>query len=267
MMQKISTEKNGTKEEPLPDSDICPNCKNTGWEYYTKDGYEFAKECACGILKKQILSSRRRFADIPEAFRDMSLNTFRLDVYETEHGKKIASSACKAIKYWIDNLESMEERGMGLYIYSGTKGSGKTRMVASIANELMLKKNMQVKFATSMQVLTEIKSSWDKNENYTESSLLDFLSTTEILILDDFGTEQVKEWIGERFYQIINNRYVDKKITIFTSNISIEKLKYDSRISNRIKERTFQIPFPEESVREHIARKNAEELLRGIQSC
>ena len=204
------------------------------------------------------------FAEIPETFRDMRLNDFSLDAYKTADGRKAASSACKAIKYWLDNLESMEARGMGLYLYSNTKGSGKTRMAASIANELMTEKKMQVKFATSVRIINEIKRSWNKETRVTESNLIDFLSTTQILVLDDFGTEQVKDWIGERFYGIINYRYVEKKITIFTSNESISNLNYDDRITNRIKERTFQIPFPEESVRENIAKENMGELLRGM---
>ena len=119
-----------------------------------------------------------------------------------------------------------------------------------------------------MQILNEIKASWDRRNNphteLTESGLLSFLSTTKVLVIDDFGTEQAKDWIGERFYQIINSRYVDKKITIFTSNSKLDFLNYDDRITNRMKERTFQIPFPEESVREIIARNNIKELVNAI---
>ena len=83
-------------------------------------------------------------------------------------------------------------------------------------------------------------------------------------MIDEFGTELPKDWIGERFYSIINSRYQDKLITIFTSNLSLEALQYDDRITNRIKERTFQLPFPEESVRERIAEKNRKDLIEGI---
>ena len=261
---KKSTETNGTAEKNLKGSDVCPFCNNTGWEEVSKDGQGVFRECRCGIRQKQIMQGRLSFAEIPETFRGMRLNDFSLDAYKTADGRKAASSACKAIKYWLNNLESMEARGMGLYLYSNTKGSGKTRMAASIANELMTEKKMQVKFATSVRIINEIKRSWNKETRVTESNLIDFLSTTQILVLDDFGTEQVKDWIGERFYGIINYRYVEKKITIFTSNESISNLNYDDRITNRIKERTFQIPFPNESVRENIAKENMGELLRGM---
>ena len=90
--------------------------------------------------------------------------------------------------------------------------------------------------------------------------MLDDLIKAEILIIDDFGTEKAKDWISEAFYSIINGRYSDMKITIFTSNMSIGNLDYDKRITNRIMERNYIIPFPEESVRELIAQGNNEEL-------
>lgn len=210
------------------------------------------------------MSSRLSFANIPESFKEVRMSNFVETVYKDANNQNKIHTAVKAIKYWLDNFEAMKGRGMGLYLYSETKGSGKTRMAVSIANELIYEKKIQVKFSTSLQILSEIKASWGRDREYSESKLLDFLCTTKILIIDDFGTEQAKDWIGERFYQIINNRYVDKKITIFTSNSRLDLLKYDDRITNRIKERTFQIPFPEESVRDIIAKQNMMELVNGI---
>ena len=207
------------------------------------------------------MQNRLRFANIPEAFKDVRLSEFSIGVYKDEKSKNTIRNSCAAIKYWLDNLDSMRERGMGLYLFSQKKGSGKTRMAVSIANELIHKHGIAVKFATSMQIVNEIKSSWDKDNNLSESKLLDQLVTADILIIDDFGTEKAADWIGERFYSVVNGRYVDKKITVFTSNMSLDDLNYDDRITNRIKERNYLIPFPEESVREHIAESNRMEII------
>lgn len=249
----------------LTEDSVCPVCKNSGWEEYEKDGYIYCRECRCGIRQKQIMGSRLSFANIPESFKDMRLASFSLNAYESAEGRSKAETAVKAVSYWLEKFENMQERGMGLYLYSQAKGSGKTRMAASIANELIYGKQVQVKFATSLQILNEIKASWDKHEKgYSENRLLEYLSKTPILVIDDFGTEQAKDWTGERFYQIINSRYVDRKITIFTSNSGLDSLRYDERILNRMKERSYQIPFPEVSVRDIIAKQNMCELIKGI---
>lgn len=245
----------------------CPICCGTGWEVISDGGQGTYRECKCGLRQRQIMNRRLSFANIPESFKDVRMSNFDETVYKNTDSQNKIHAAVRAIIYWLDNFDTIQERGMGLYLYSETKGSGKTRMAASIANELIYEKKIQVKFATSLQILNEIKSSWDnRDREYNESKLLDFLCTTEILIIDDFGTEQAKDWIGERFYQIVNSRYVDKKITIFTSNSRLDLLKYDDRITNRIKERTFQIPFPEESVRDIIAKQNMRELANGIKN-
>lgn len=240
----------------------CPKCLNKGRYLVTdENGYEYAKECECGILRRQIMANRLRFANLPESLKDVRLNSFSVSVYRKD--KQTIRNACNAIKYWLDHFEEMKERGMGLYLFSEEKGSGKTRMAASIANELIHEKKVMVKFATSMQIISEIKSSWNKEHGVSESLLLDQLVTTEVLFVDDFGTEKATDWISEKFYSIINGRYVDKKITIFTSNMSLNDLKYDERITNRIKERNYLIPFPEESIREYIAEHNKAEILGG----
>lgn len=246
-------------------NDECPICHGTGLEMIPDGGQGTCRECKCGIRQKQIMNSRLSFANIPENFEDVRMSNFDEAVYKDADSQNKMCKAVGAINYWLKNFEDMQERGMGLYLYSETKGSGKTRMAVSIANELIYEKKIQVKFATSLQILNEIKASWDnRDREHSESKLLDFLCTTQILIIDDFGTEQTKDWIGERLYQIINSRYQDKKITIFTSNSRLELLEYDDRITTRIKERTFQIPFPEESVRDIIARQNMMELANEI---
>jgi len=267
-LQRISQIRMQKNSDKVPEvKDICPVCHNSGWEIITdQDGYEVYRKCKCGIYQRQIMQNRLRFAKIPENFKDMRLDSFDIAIYRSDTSRNEAAAALEGVKYWLNNFKIMQERGMGLYLYSEIKGSGKTRMAASVANEVIYKKNTQVKFATSLQILQEIKNTWDRqnNEGYTENKLLEDLARTQILIIDDFGTEQVKDWASERFYQIINGRYIDKKITIFTSNMSLDNLQYDDRITNRIKERTFQIPFPEESVRDIIAEDNLRELINGI---
>lgn len=243
----------------------CPECHGTGWVYWRDaEGIEYGRRCECGLVERQIMERKLSFANIPEAFADMELNTFCLDVYRKEDSRKTIRQACAAVKYYLDNLEDMKAAGMGLYLYSDTKGSGKTRMAAGIANELIRRYRMQVRFSGSMRIVQEIKATWDDRDR-KESDLLDALATVEVLVIDDFGTEIPKDWIGERFYAIINGRYQDKLPTIFTSNSSLEDLRYDERIVNRMKERTYQIPFPEESIRDVIAAENRKNLISGIQ--
>lgn len=227
----------------------CSLCNGTYW-IITEDGV--AKRCKCFESEKQ--KRRLRFANIPETYKDVTLGNFDKTVYKLAESRNSIQTAVELINVYIEDFIEYHEAGKGLYLWSQEKGSGKTRMAASIANELL--KVQQVKFATSMAILNEIRASWDKSKEYSESQLLDDLVNTDILVIDDFGTEQVKDWINEKFYHIINERYINRKVTIYTSNSEVEKLQYDRRIIDRVREKVYQVHFPEESVRERIAKVN-----------
>lgn len=182
------------------------------------------------------------------------LKDMRLSFYTKQESKDVVKAAIGLIKWYLDNLDKNVVDGKGIYFWSDTKGSGKTMIATALANELINNHKKMVKFATSIDILDEIKATFAPHSEVTESKLLSDLINTDFLVIDDFGTERATDWAGEKFYQIVNNRYINKKVTFFTSNFNLKTLKYDDRISNRIKERSYLVHFPEESVRDYKAR-------------
>lgn len=240
----------------------CPSCNGTFWiTKLDNNGCEVAARCKC--FKGEQSQRRLRFAELPKAYAGMKLVNFSHDVYQSSDTRKQIAMVKESASVYVTRYKEMLKAGRGLYLYSKTKGSGKTRLAVSIANELLDKK-VKVKFATSTKILQEIKRSWDGQTGYTESSLLDDLITVELLIIDDFGTEKVSDWVNEKFYHIVNERYINKRPTIFTSNDHLNDLTYNDRITNRIKEQSFIIHFPEESIRNYIATDNTKEMARMI---
>lgn len=87
-----------------------------------------------------------------------------------------------------------------------------------------------------------------------------------MLVIDDIGVERPSAWVNEKFYEIINGRMVEMRITFFTSNCEIENLLLDERIKNRIIKMALPVPFPEESVRTLLARAEKSELYKVLLS-
>ena len=248
-----------SEECGMTEDTVCPICNNTGWELYRdENGNEVAKECSCGIYQRQIQENRLKFATIPETYKDVRLKDVVVRYYEKQESKDVVKAALGFVKWYLDNLEKNIEEGKGIYFWSSVKGSGKTMLASALANELIHKYKRFVKFATSLDILDEIRATYNRphdSENESESKLLNDLVTAEFLVIDDFGTERASDWAGEKFYQIVNKRYINKKVTFYTSNYDLKTLKYDDRIQNRIRERSYLVHFPEESVRELKARQ------------
>ena len=260
-VNRIKLSMTNTRTTYSKNEGYCEKCRGTGWEFFVDDeGVKRTRECSCGMIKRELEERQRSFAEIPAVFRDLRLETFSTAVYTD---KTMINDAVGVIKYFMQNVEKMIDDGIGLYISSSTKGSGKTRMAASIANELMHDYGYPVKFATSIQIINAIKATWDKKNTESESALLAHLTRIKVLVFDDFGTESVKDWIGERFYHIINERYVNNLPTIYTSNYRLDQLEYDDRITDRILEKSLQVIFPEESVRKKIAEQRENEMLKA----
>ena len=242
----------------------CEKCRDTGWEMVKEpDGHEFCRECSCGYLQRHRLNGRLKFATIPKEFEGQTVDNFQTDCYSTAANRELAAMAQTIAKRYVEKFDEIQETGKGLYFYSRVKGSGKTRLAVSIANDLIEKKFIQAKFATTIQILDQIKATWGgirKNEE-SEQKLIHDIVSVPVLVIDDIGVEAVKDWINERFYNILNGRMIEKRVTIFTSNCKIEELNFDDRITNRIVKMALPVQFPDESIRTAIARKENDDLL------
>lgn len=242
----------------------CEKCRDTGWEMVKEpDGHEFCRECSCGYLQRYRLNGRLKFATIPKEFEGQTVDNFQTDCYSTAANRELAAMAQTIAKQYVEKFDEIQKTGKGLYFYSRVKGSGKTRLAVSIANDLIEKKFIQAKFATTIQILDQIKATWggiSKNEE-SEQKLIHDIVSVPVLVIDDIGVEAVKDWINERFYNILNGRMIEKRVTIFTSNCKIEELNFDDRITNRIVKMALPVQFPDESIRTAIARKENDDLL------
>ena len=214
----------------------------------------------CKCRERLIKQNKIKFADIPKEFSSLTINSFRVDWYKTKEGSQKALMAKKAAVNFIKNYNEMSKKGKGLYLYSYAKGSGKTRMAASIGNALVNTYGVGVKFTNTITLIDEIKATFDNNREYNQSQLIDAINRIDVLILDDIGTEKLSPWVNQVFYGLINYRTTAKKVTIFTSNCQIEELQHDARIKSRITDLAVPIAFPEEPIREYIAKSENENL-------
>ena len=264
------THSNGSGETAETKNYDCQKCRDTGFYEIERDGYTFMKECECGRLQREKIQRKLKFATIPKEFEGQTVDNFRTDCYSTPQAKELAQMAKLVAKRYVEKFSEIQETGKGLYFHSNIKGSGKTRLAVSIANDLITKNLVVAKFCTTIQILDQIRETWGGQDRSrpeqadTEARLMQDIVSVPVLVIDDIGVEQPKDWINERFYNIINGRMIEKRVTIFTSNFRMDELKLDDRIVNRINKMALPIEFPAESIRAAIARKENDDLLNRL---
>lgn len=198
---------------------------------------------------------RRVRSMMPFEFLNLTGSDFGWDKYQAD----ITKSKDIVNKY-ILHFPAFREKGMGLYICSGTKGSGKTMLSCCILNELTKRYVGSVKFVNALDFLEMTKKGYRGEENEVQS-----LYDAKVLVIDDIGVQMSKEWVETVFYRLINDRCVNRKPTIYTSNIPIDRLKMDERITDRIESTTFIINLPEESIRRKERQKEKAKLFSEIE--
>ena len=193
---------------------------------------------------------------IPFNYLDADSNKFKWDIYEED-----VAMQQRVAKSFIQGFDSYQKEGKGLYIYSKTKGSGKTFLACVLANEIMNRRDLSVKFISVPELLEMTKQSY---KDFAEKENTNKIYAAELLILDDLGAEIKKEWIDTELFRLIDYRYTNKRVTIFTSNISMESLKLNDRIVDRIFSMCIKLNLPEKSIRAMQADSENMKFLKGV---
>lgn len=212
--------------------------ENKGYIFEDPEGREFY--IRSGTLTHEETDFRKARSMIPFNFiglkgKDFDWNIYRKDVKKSKN----------YVNNFILKFEQFRERGMGLYIYSTTKGSGKTMLACCILNEISDRYPVSIKFINALDLLEMTKQGYKGDE----PEELKPLYTCSVLAIDDIGVQMSKDWINTVFYRLINVRYTDRLITIYTSNIATDALKMDDRIIDRIESTTYFVELPEVPVR------------------
>lgn len=177
-----------------------------------------------------------------------------------KYGSEDITMQKNIVNAFVVNFKDFQREGRGLYFYSSTKGSGKTMIACAVANEILKTHDISVKFISVTDYIELVKAKDDASREKINSIL-----EAGLLILDDVGAQvENKEWITTALFRLIDRRYVNHYPTLFTSNVRMEDLKTDSRISDRIYAVSVPVMMPEVNVRRQIADRQTKEFLKSV---
>jgi DNA replication protein DnaC len=183
------------------------------------------------------------------------MKEFRKDIKEWANVRKviIQSVFTPRIVQVIENLPDVphNRENFSSFIY-GPGGVGKTihgarLMIAYMKNNYLhpkinkdgLIENKTIFYSSCAELFSKLKSTYDPNSGVSEYDIIKDYLESDLLFLDDLGTDKISDWAYQTLYRIINYRYEYLKETIITSNFSLEELESklnDVRIPRRISE-------------------------------
>jgi DNA replication protein DnaC len=212
-------------------TDSCPLCLGAGMQVVPGKG---ARRCPCKLenARGRLLEAAR----IPRRYAECSLQN-----YYPSNGY---GSQMKAFNYAFQLVRTYPAVDRGL-LFMGPVGVGKTHLSVAILKGL-IEKGVPCLFYEFGSLLKEIQDSYNPISQTSELRVLSPVYQAEVLVLDELGASKPTDWVRDTMMQIINTRYNDKRLTIFTTNYMDARRNereeiLEERIGIRLRSRLFEM--------------------------
>jgi DNA replication protein DnaC len=183
----------------------CPLCDDTGWKPVEEHGVRRVVRCDC--WREQIGQHRLADANIPKRYQHCTLANFA--TYNESLEQAVANARRVAESFPVNT------RGL---LLGGQPGVGKTHLAVAVLKQVIQTSGARGLFYDTRDLLRVIRSTYDASIRTTELQVLRPVMTADLLVLDDLGAEKTSEWVEETMNLIVNTRYNEKRLTVFTSN-------------------------------------------------
>src|SRR5206468_9547194 len=93
-----------------------------------------------------------------------------------------------------------------------------THLAVATLKRAIRQTNARGLFFTTPELLTLIRSTYNSAIKSSEVDVIRPVMEAQLLVLDDLGAERPTDWVEETMNLIVNTRYNNRRVTIFTSN-------------------------------------------------
>ncbi len=204
----------------------CPKCGDTG--YLGEFGGEL---CSCRRLRKVQLM--REASGIQNAL-DQTFAAFDRKAFPDEEQYKRTLAAKKRCEQYADNLSAGGKLNL---VLMGESGLGKTFLLNCVADRA-IQLGVPAMVMTAFHMLGAMRDYHFGNT--AEGNLLAQMTSCELLLIDDLGSEPMLRNITvEYLFMLLNERMTRRLHTVIATNLTPVELqaRYNERVVSRLMDR------------------------------
>ena len=214
---------------------VCPLCSDLGW--VRRDvgvGHpDFGKPVRCSCREAE---DRARHAERAQAASNLKgrLLTKTFATFDCARSP-IVANACQKLRDFAETPDT--EKGWVALI--GTRGTGKTHLLAAVAN-LLISRGESALYVVEPDFLDYLRAGYGFDDaekvkvSESASRRMEDVRACPVLLLDDVGAGQRTTWTDEQLYRLLNFRYNEGLPTVVASNVTLDKL--EPRIASRLQD-------------------------------
>lgn len=230
--KKALLKKHGFSPDYLDNVFLCKDCKDTG--------YINNEKCHC--FKQSIVNVLYEQANLGTILYKENFHTFQTDYYDKQAFDPVLkitpfANITKIVAECKRFTQNFDIQYSNVLLYGNT-GVGKTFLANCIAKEL-LDTTHTVVYLTAFElfdILEKNKFSKVAEEKSDMGDKFHYILNSDLLIIDDLGTELVNSFSASQVYLCINERHLKQKSTIISTNLSLDDIAalYSERVFSRI---------------------------------
>ena len=225
----------------LDESPICPTCSGLGYVGSTM----------CDCLAELCRQEQKKELSFLSAGRE-SFDQFRLDYYSDRVDARLGFSPRSVMEKTYQNCRRYAmgfTMKAGNLLFSGNTGLGKTFLSACIARSVA-DQGFSVVYESAGHLFSALeKARFENNEENRRAAAK--YRECDLLILDDLGTELPGQFVTAALYSLVNDRLLENKPTIISTNLSEEELvrRYNPQIASRLRGSYRRMAFVGDDIR------------------
>lgn len=213
----------GYAPEDLEIRPICPLCEDSGYH----------NGVICNCLKQAFIDECYAQSNLTSVLEVENFLTFDESLFSE---KKINGNSPRQrvvqIRQRALNFVAEFETGTQHLLFVGGVGTGKTFLSHCVAKEL-LDRGRTVVYFTAYDLIEKFT---DITMGRTDRAWSELIWESDLIILDDLGSERSTEFAQNVLFNLINERIVRNKKMLISTNLSMTELKehYNNRIFSRL---------------------------------
>jgi len=207
----------------------CKDCRDTGF-IDSKPCHCFHRAKIHALYENSNLNEileKENFTTFSDKYYDDKTVHDNLSITPRENIRRIREICLDFIKHFDDTYDNL--------LFYGPTGVGKTFLTHCIAKELLDSAHTVV-YLTSLQLFDILeKNRFHKEDFNTIDEQVSYIINSDLLIIDDLGTELSNSFTVSQLYYLIEERHNNRRSTIISTNLSFSDLRerYSERIFSR----------------------------------
>ena len=220
----------------------CEKCKDTGYTEF--------KMCEC--MRKELIMLGYKSSGLGSLLGKQRFDNFSLDYYQ--------GNDRLTMEHILDCCRNYAEtfgKNSGSLLFMGKTGLGKTHLSTAIAASV-IERGYDVVYETAQNLISTFSNErFHSYGNVDKSGGSSRYFDCDLLIIDDFGTEETNQFSVACFYNLINTRSNNARPIIINTNLVREEIKnrYTDRIASRLGGEFTVFPFTGSDIRAQKLRK------------